>query len=503
MVTPVNAFRLRELLQQANYPENQTDFLFKGFNSGFFLGYNGRTDVKLHAHNFRLCVGNQTILWNKVMKEVKLKRFAGPFREIPFTNFTQSPIGLVPKDGGSDVRLIFHLSYLKGGTTSVNANTPHEECWVTYTDFDEAIRLCMALTSNGEPLVLAKSDVDSAFHNLGLEKQLWRWAILKAVSPLDQQTYFFVDKCLPFGSSISCALFQKVSDVVAFMVKFRMKTVLINYLDDYLFVAMLRSSCNHQVQVFLNVCKEIQLPVSHKKTYWASSTITFLGFLIDGVNWVVLIPVNKIQKANALIQEFLNPSKKKATVRKIQQLCGFLNFLCRCVVPGRAFTKRLYSGISSKLKPHHHVSISAEMRMDFRVWSQFLAHPTVFCRPFSDFSVDCNATDINLYTDSSRNFLLGCGGVCHQQWFFTGWDVQFMKAAQPSIEYLELYAVTVGVLLWIKRFKNRKILLFCDNQAVVAMINNKSSSCRNCMVLIRVIILEGLKWNVLIKARFL
>ena len=33
------------------------------------------------------------------MKEVKAKRFAGPFKNIPFENYIQSPIGLVPKSG--------------------------------------------------------------------------------------------------------------------------------------------------------------------------------------------------------------------------------------------------------------------------------------------------------------------------------------------------------------------------------------------------------------------
>ena len=45
------------------------------------------------APNLKLTVGNETILWNKVMKEVKAKRYAGPFTE----DFIQSPIGLVPK----------------------------------------------------------------------------------------------------------------------------------------------------------------------------------------------------------------------------------------------------------------------------------------------------------------------------------------------------------------------------------------------------------------------
>ena len=73
---------------------------------------------------------------------------------------------------------------------------------------------------------------------------------------------------------------------------------------------------------------------------------------------------------------------------------------------------------------------------------------------------------------------------------------------KPSIEYLELFAVTVGVLNWVKLFHNRKIVLFCDNEAVVHMINNNTSSCKNCMVLIRLIVFEELKYNVRVFPRY-
>ena len=43
------------------------------------------------------------------MNEVRLGRVAGPFEKIPFTNYTQSPVGLVPKDGSKKTRLIFLL----------------------------------------------------------------------------------------------------------------------------------------------------------------------------------------------------------------------------------------------------------------------------------------------------------------------------------------------------------------------------------------------------------
>ena len=50
-------------------------------------------------------------MWCKLMKEVGLGRVAGPFDTIPFNYFIQSPIGLVPKDGGLETRPIFHLSH--------------------------------------------------------------------------------------------------------------------------------------------------------------------------------------------------------------------------------------------------------------------------------------------------------------------------------------------------------------------------------------------------------
>ena len=104
------------------------------FRMGFRIGYEGDREVKLTSKNLKFRgIGNERILWNKVMKEVKLKRYAGPFKEIPFEFYIQSPIGLVDKDNGRDTRLIFHLSYPRNSQKSVNANTPKEKCSVIYS----------------------------------------------------------------------------------------------------------------------------------------------------------------------------------------------------------------------------------------------------------------------------------------------------------------------------------------------------------------------------------
>ena len=252
------------------------------------------------------------------------------YEEVPFDYCIQSPIGLVPKDNGSDVKLIFHLSYPKRhDSASVNANTLHELCTVQYIDFDEAVRLCLSyVTEEHRPIYVAKLDAQSAFHILGLSRCSWPWTVLKAISPHDGKMYYFIDKCLPFGSSISCALFQKVADAVKFLVQFRTKVVLINYLDDFLFISSFKWACNQQLQVFLAISKEINFPISDEKTFEATTQLPFLGMLLDGERHLFLILVAKLVKANLLITEILQPGKRKITVLKLQQICGFLNFLC-------------------------------------------------------------------------------------------------------------------------------------------------------------------------------
>ena len=109
---------------------------------------------------------------------------------------------------------------------------------------------------------------------------------------------------------------------------------------------------------------------------------------------------------------------------------------------------------------------------------------------------------LDMYSDASRNFLLGFGAYCNSQWCCERWERQFCEEVQPSIEYLELYAVAVAVVKWLHLFENKRVVIFCDNQAVVQMLNNSSSRCKNCMVLIRIVTLESMLRNSRVYGRF-
>ena len=495
---------LNALLIESNYNKKETEFLTDGFKNGFKLNYHGKRDIQLKSPNLPISIGTETDLWNKVMKEVQNKCYAGPFEKIPFNNYIQSPIGLVPKDGGKATRLIFHLSYPRKSDVplSVNANTPKHLCTVKYPDFDEAIALCI---KEGVNCAAGKSDLKSAFRHFCMSPDDWMLLVMKAKSPFDGKIYYFVDKCMPFGAAISCSHFQRFSNALAHILKYKSGgRNSVNYLDDFFFVAMMKLICDTHINLFIKICAVINFPLSMEKTSWGSNLITFLGLLIDTTRQQVFVPIEKIAKSLDMINDFLTRRKSKVTLKELQKLCGTLNFFGRCIIPGRAFTRRLYAltaASEQKLLPHHHLKLKQENKLDLTLWQIFLTHPAAFCRSFADFSKTWTAEDITFYTDSSRNPYLGTGGFCQNSWFQQLWDPQFIINCDPSINYLELYGVTVGILLWIHRFKNKKVAIFCDNMSVVDMINSSSSTCRNWMILIRVIVLQGLIHNVRICAK--
>ena len=89
------------------------------------------------------------------------------------------------------------------------------------------------------------------------------------------------------------------------------------------------------------------------------------------------------------------------------------------------------------------------------------------------------------------------------EWFYGQWEPGFIKKEEPSIVYLELYAVCVGVVLWAQHFENKRIQMNCDNQSVVTMVNQSTSNCKRCMYLIRMLVLTSMRYNCWVFVKYL
>ena len=126
-----------------------------------------------------------------------------------------------------------------------------------------------------------------------------------------------------------------------------------------------------------------------EKTEWGSTMVIFLGILLNCEAMTLCIPIEKRDNALKLLNDLTG--KKKATVKQLQVLTGYLNFLTKAIFPGRAFTRRIYAKYSQieqgkVLKQHHHMRLDAEFRNDCEIWRIFLTHyeDNAVCRPMVD-----------------------------------------------------------------------------------------------------------------------
>ena len=121
-----------------------------------------------------------------------------------------------------------------------------------------------------------------------------------------------------------------------------------------------------------------------------------------------------------------------------------------------------------------------------------------FCCPFLDIEDpdhSWSTTYLQFFTDASRNPVFGVGGIFRKEWFFAKWEEGYIQKFQPSIAYLELYALCAGIFIWQNKLWNMRVIVNCDNQTVRDDMNALTSGCKNCMYLIRMLTLNNLQYN--------
>ena len=128
---------------------------------------------------------------------------------------------------------------------------------------------------------------------------------------------------------------------------------------------------------------------------------------------------------------------------------------------------------------------------------------TVVSKPFTDFSDQLEATELEFFSDASLNSKYGMGGRFNTEWFFTQWPENFIKDNNLSIQYVELLGLTLAVFIWASKLSNKKVAIFVDNTVVRDMVNHTSTGDFNCMILIRKLVLKSLQFNFKLTAKYM
>ena len=91
---------------------------------------------------------------------------------------------------------------------------------------------------------------------------------------------YYVDKCLPVGCSISCALFEKFSTFLHWVVENKSGlSTLDHYLDDFLFAdAALINDCQKMMDTFFLSVRNSEFPLRKTKRKVPLQNLHFLAW---------------------------------------------------------------------------------------------------------------------------------------------------------------------------------------------------------------------------------
>ena len=203
---------------------------------------------------------------------------AGPFDTTPFQNFQVSPIGLVRKKNSNKFRTIFHLSYPKSGSTSINFSISKEDFSLQYVTIDDAIE---GIKRYGPGCFLAKTDIESAFRLIPIHPDEYE------LLGMCWEGKHYYDKVLPFGLRSAPSIFNTLSDALEWILLNKCKISFVcHILDDFLLIeppaAMppFDSTCQQSLTDMLSVFEIINIPIAQGKTQGPSQVIEFMGILL-------------------------------------------------------------------------------------------------------------------------------------------------------------------------------------------------------------------------------
>ena len=353
-----------------------------------------------------------------------------------------------------------------------------------YATIDDAIRLIKSL---GKGCFLAKTDIKSAFRIIPVSPNDF------PLLGMEWQGKFYFDKCLLMGSSLSCNIFETFSTASEWIAMNKLNASAVIYiLDDFLFIAPSKEKSQGDLDNFLTSCQRIGIPIASEKTMGPDRALQSAGITLDTELMEVRLPEEKLDKYLSQLNYFC--SRKRVTLKELRSLIGLLNFACCVVVPGRAFLRRLIDLTRGVRKPTHHVRLTKESKYDLQVWLNFLR--SYNGKSFFLGSRWYTSKTLKLFTDAAGS--LGYAAIFGKHWFFGEWPAVWKTF---NITILEFFPIVLAIEIWGPLMRNKCIVFFSDNQAVVEIINKQTSKDRSIMVLLRHFVLCTLKYNILFHAK--
>ena len=458
---------------------------------GARIGYTGPREPREHP-SWSSVNEHFDAVMASINKDVARGYKAGPFPTPPFTTSVSSPMGAFQRKRSAKIRVIHDLSWPPHH--SVNDYIDGEAFTVAYTTVDDFVSRLRVL---GVGSLMAKLDLEDAYRHVLVHPE--DWDLLGFSITNNGITQYYVECTLPFGLRSAPKLFNDVADALAFIMRKKGASYVEHYLDDFFTCGTPDSGeCEANMQAMLSSCCDTCFTISSSpgKVVHPTTQMELLGIVLDTQKMEMRISHERLQDILLEIGQVahLRTCKK----RKLLSIIGKLTFVAKVVRSGRSFIRRLIEA-SKKVKClHHHVTLTAASKQDLAWWELYLPRwngVAIMLEP--DW---CSDSDLELFTDASN---IALGVVFGNHWTFLEFTGPHAAFLSYDIAWRELYAITLAIATYGSQLQAKRILLHCDNMAIVYAVNDGTIRNPDIMTLIRLLCYQCAHFSCEIKCEYI
>lgn len=407
-----------------------------------------------------------------VEKGLRKGYLLGPFSDKDLPDGTvHSPFAAVTQK--NKIRPIINMSSPKfGKKLSVNDTIPDKHKTVSYIKFKEIVNKFHACGSSAHGWV---ADGEDAYLIVPVHENDIPFLAFRLGS------FTFICTTLMFGLSSACNIYSRLGDSFKYIcinqnkklfttidVFKKLIELLDHYLDDYFGVHKNKEKAKLQFKLFKKIAKLLNIPLKSSKFQFGQK-IKLLGWSHNLKMQKFFIPNDKAREIILTINTYINAYYKKHS-RKFedwQSLEGQLRWALTAVHSGSSILLDIHMQIYKKhRKKGDLIPVTLNIVKSLELIKQVL---TVLNNGVSyDWILNKDPPDIKIYVDACQS---GVGGWSDQgHWYHYKFNKKVIKQIKlfnkPDMQFLELMAIIIAMILWSNDISFKCVYMYTDNEPV-------------------------------------
>jgi ribonuclease HI len=249
------------------------------------------------------------------------------------------------------------------------------------------------------------------------------------------------------------------------------------YLDDFLCLAGSQESAAAGAAFVQRTLERLGLQWHPRKSVWEPcQSLPHLGLTVDTARGLFIVTAQRQQRLRSAAKDLLcaaGRSQRAVPARQLARFTGLAISASLAVPAARLYLRALYDVLATKAAWGAQVRLTRQATRDLEWWLE-LPNRSVqrpIWRTPATATLHCDASDF------------GWGAVLNQTDLARGfWSPEQRRR---HIQYKELVAVRLAIETWLRRLRGRTVRLWEDNQAVMHIINGRSSRAPALMAEVR------------------